>query len=200
MLDVPTPSDDEAKRELIRISARALGVATAADLQDYFRISMAATKRAIDELVDSGELIPAEVEGWPPAWLWAQARRPRAVHARALLSPFDSLVWFRERDERLFDFHYRIEIYTPEAQRRFGYYVLPFLLGDTVVGRLDLKCDRQAGVLRVQSAWLEPGHDPVYVARELAAELALVAQWQGLARIELTGRGDLAPVLAGYLG
>jgi uncharacterized protein YcaQ len=197
ILAVPTPDIADAKRDLVRISARALGVATEADIRDYFRISSAATKVAIDELVQSGELIPAQVAGWTtPAWLWHEARRPRRVAARAVLSPFDSLVWFRDRAERLFDFHYRIEIYVPEPQRRFGYYVLPFLLGETIVGRVDLKSDRQAGVLRVQSAWTEPGHDPAYVAAELAAELRLVAQWQGLSGLEVMPRGDLAAQLA----
>ncbi|WP_375485516.1 winged helix-turn-helix domain-containing protein [uncultured Jatrophihabitans sp.] len=200
LLAVPTPSEQDAKRELVRISARALGVATEPDLRDYFRIPSVDTRRAVAELVDSGELIPVEVAGWTlPAWMWHEARRPRAVAARALLSPFDSLIWFRDRTERLFDFHYRIEIYVPEPQRRFGYYVLPFLLGETLAGRVDLKSDRQAGVLRVQSSWVEPGHDARHVAGELAAELELVAQWQGLSAIEVRPRGDLAPTLAAAL-
>jgi uncharacterized protein YcaQ len=200
VLAAPTPTEAEAKRELTRIAARALGVATEPDLRDYFRISHASCKTAVAELVASGELLPVEVDGWPaPAYVWHEARRPREVGARALLSPFDSLVWFREPTERLFSDHYRIEIYTPERDRKYGYYVLPFLLGDTLVGRIDLKSDRQAGVLRVQSAWLELGHDPHYVAAELAEELALTAEWQGLDRIEVVARGDLSKELAAAL-
>ena len=200
VLAAPTPTEAEAKLELTRIAARALGVATEPDLRDYFRISHSTSKVAVAQLVESGELIPVEVLGWAaPAYVWHEARRPRGVPARALLSPFDSLVWFRERTERLFGFRYRIEIYTPEKQRQYGYYVLPFLLGDMLVGRVDLKSDRQAGVLRVQSAWIELGHDPHYVAAELAEELALTAAWQGLDRIEVVERGDLAKELAAAL-
>ncbi|HET6878054.1 MAG TPA: crosslink repair DNA glycosylase YcaQ family protein [Jatrophihabitans sp.] len=201
VLAAPEPPEPEAIRDLVRISARALGVATEADIRDYFRLSHRASKQAVEELVAGGELVPVEVAGWgAAAYLWHEARRPRSVAARALLSPFDSLIWFRERTLRLFGFHYRIEIYTPGPQRRFGYYVLPFLLGENLVGRVDLKSDRHAGALRVQSAWLEPGNDPWHVARELAEELAAIAGWLGLATIEVMPRGDLAPALAAAVG
>jgi uncharacterized protein len=193
----PTPSEADAQRELIRISAQALGVATEPDLGDYFRLPRAASKARVAELVEAGELLAVTVDGWtPPAYLWPEARRPRRVAARALLSPFDPLVWFRERTERIFGFRYRIEIYTPAAKRIHGYYVLPFLLGDELVGRVDLKSDRQAGVLRVQGAFAEPGSDPVYVAAELAAELADVADWLGLGGVVVAPNGGLATELA----
>jgi uncharacterized protein len=190
------PPREEAHRELTRIAARALGIATVADLADYWRITARDIAPRISELVLSGELIPVQVVGWDsPAYLWHEARRPRALPARALLSPFDSLVFFRPRTERLFDFHYRIEIYTPEPKRIYGYYVLPFLLDERLVARVDLKADRQAGVLRVQGAFAEEGVDRAHVARELAAELELCAGWLGLGGVSVGDRGDLAAAL-----
>jgi uncharacterized protein YcaQ len=197
VITADTPTREDAERELIRISARALGVAAEPDLGDYFRLRRASSKARVAELVASGELLEVAVAGWDvPAYLWHEARRPRAVPARALLSPFDSLVFFRPRTERLFNFRYRIEIYVPEPDRIYGYYVLPFLLDEQLVARVDLKSDRQAGVLRVQGAYGEADIDAAHVAQELAAELQLCAGWLGLVNgVEVAGRGDLAPAL-----
>ncbi|HSC05080.1 MAG TPA: crosslink repair DNA glycosylase YcaQ family protein [Solirubrobacteraceae bacterium] len=193
----PTPTRDDAQRELVRVAARALGVAAEPDLGDYFRLPRRDSKARVAELADAGELIPVTVEGWStPAYLWPEARRPRKLNARALLSPFDSLIWFRQRTERLFGFHYRIEIYTPAPKRVYGYYVLPFLLGENLVARVDLKSDRARGALLVQGAFAEPGVDLERVAGELAAELRDVAAWLGLDHVIIARNGDLAPALA----
>jgi len=194
----PTPPREEAQRDLMRVSARALGLATEPDLGDYFRLPRGDSKQRVAELVATGELLETEVRGWgAPAYLWHQAPRPRPIRGRALLSPFDPLIWFRPRALRLFDFHYRIEIYVPEPKRVYGYYVLPFLLDDALVARVDLKSDRQAGVLLVQGAFAEAGVELQRVSVELAAELALTAAWLGLdGGVVVRPNGDLAPALA----
>lgn len=183
VLDQPTPSEEEAQRELLKLSIRALGIASERCLRDYFRLETADTKARIPELVEAGELVPVTVEGWGPVYLDPQARLPRKVEARALVSPFDPIVWERTRTERLFDFRYRIEIYTPAHKREFGYYCLPFVLGERVVGRLDLKADRAAGQLIVHAIHLEPHADPAEVAAALGEELRLMADWLGLSAI-----------------
>ena len=194
--NAPDVPETDAHRELLRISARALGVATATDLRDYFRLTPEDVKARVPELVESGELLPVTVEGWTQqAYLHAGVRMPRSVNAAALLSPFDPLVWERSRTERLFNFRYRIEIYTPAPRRVHGYYVLPFLFGDMLAGRVDLKADRKESVLKVLAAFAEPGSPP-QTAEALLEELRRMANWLGLERVEILPAGDLAPALA----
>jgi len=195
----------DAVRELVRRAAVAHGIGTAADLGDYFRLSRAATDRALVDLADAGEVLPVTVPGWEgrgkplPVWLHRDARLPRRIRTEALLSPFDPVVWFRERALRLFDLHYRIEIYTPQAQRVHGYYVLPVLVDDEIVARVDLKSDRQAGVLRVQASWIEGRQDPAAVAERIAPLVERAAAWQGLERVGVVDRGTLASSLRAHL-
>ncbi|HST36437.1 MAG TPA: crosslink repair DNA glycosylase YcaQ family protein [Allosphingosinicella sp.] len=181
IFELPAPPPAEAQRQLIALSARAHGIGTAADLRDYFRLKPDEAKAAIETLVEDGTLLPVEVKGWrQPAFLHAEARRPRRIEGQALLAPFDPLIWERARTERLFGFHYRIEIYVPQDKRRHGYYVLPFLMDGRLVARVDLKSDRQNGRLLVQKVGYENGAPPETRER-LSAELALMAEWLGLA-------------------
>ena len=196
VLDAPTPTRADAQRELIRIAAKCLGVGTETDLRDYFRMAPQETRDRIAELVEAEELLPVEVKGWgKPAYLAPGARRPRRVRTSALLSPFDSLVWRRERAERMFGFHYRIEIYVPAEKRKHGYYVLPWLHDDGIKARLDLKSDRQGGRLLVQSAHVEDHADPPEIAGPLRSDLKAMAAWLGLGEVEVKGRGKLAEAL-----
>ncbi|MBI5337216.1 MAG: YcaQ family DNA glycosylase [Mycolicibacterium rufum] len=191
----------QAVRELTLRAATALGVATEADLRDYFRLGARQVKPAIADLVASGELEPVQVDRWSaPAYLRAGQTVPRRDRGTALLCPFDPLVFFRPRVERLFGFHYRIEIYTPAPKRQYGYYVWPFLMDGRLVGRVDLKADRTAGALQVVGAFSEPDEDPRRIAEPLAAELTSMAGWLGLGDVVVGERGDLASSVRAALG
>jgi uncharacterized protein YcaQ len=195
VLNAPTPPVEEAHRQLLVRAAKHHGVGTARDLADYFRIKVAAARPRLHELIEEGALVPVQVGDWREvAYLHPGARRPRRINAHALLSPFDSLIWERSRAERLFGVKIRIELYTPAPKRVHGYYVLPFLLGDAIAARVDLKSDRKASRLLVQGAYADDGHgDDVAVA--LAVELRAMATWLGLDDIAVKPRGDLAPAL-----
>ncbi|MDJ0663748.1 MAG: crosslink repair DNA glycosylase YcaQ family protein [Acidimicrobiia bacterium] len=195
-LNAPALSKEDAYRELLLLSARHHGVGTLGDLADYYRLNKVLTREVMAEIVTSGELVEAEVEGWDqPAILDPAARLPRRVDGATLLTPFDPIVWERDRAERLFEFFYRIEIYVPEPDRVYGYYVLPFLMGDALVGRVDLKSDRRNGVLLVKGSYHEPGADPDEVAAKLGPELRQMSEWLGLGDVDIAANGNLAAAL-----
>ena len=201
VLDRPTPAERDARKELLLLAARHHGVGTLTDITDYHRQKNEPCKPLVAELVEEGLLNEVSVEGWTkPAYLHHAARLPRRIEACAMLSPFDPVCWNRDRSERLFGFRYRIEIYTPSPKRVYGYYVLPVLWGDSLVGRLDMKADRAAGALMVQGAYVEPGVSTAELATDLAAELSSMAGWLGLDRVEVSERGDLASTLGRVVG
>jgi uncharacterized protein YcaQ len=195
-LDGPTLTRDESLEELLVLAAGHLGVGTADDLADYYRIRMPVARPVVDRLAESGRIVEVEVDGWAkPAYLHPGATVPRRAGGTALLSPFDNLIWDRDRVERIWDFRYRIEIYVPEAKREYGYYVLPFLLDGDLVARVDLKTDRKGKALLVKGAFGEPGIDRARVGRALRAELDQVATWLELEDVVVTKNGDLASLL-----
>jgi uncharacterized protein YcaQ len=201
VLDTPTPDDADAFRELVRISAQSLGIAAETELRDYFRLTGPRFRQALADLVDEGTVVPVTVQGWKPrAYRHVDAKLPRRVDVATLLSPFDPVIWERGRTERLFGFHYRIGIYTVPHERVHGYYALPFLLGDRLVARVDLKADRRSGVLLVPGVWAEPGQVAGAVAERLAPVLLEVAEWLGLSSVARPEQGDLAAELGSVLG
>lgn len=201
VLATPTPAEAAARKELLMLAAKHHGVGTMQDLTDYHRQKNPPCKPLLDELVEDGQLLQVQVQGWEkPAYLHPQAKLPRRIDACAFLSPFDPVCWNRERTERLFGFHYRIEIYVPAPKRIYGYYVLPILWGDSLVGRLDLKADRHNSVLLVQGAYAEPGVPQDELAPDVMRELQSMAGWLGLERVHIGNRGDLASTLVRVAG
>lgn len=195
-LEMPCPGEANAQRRLLEIASAALGVATEADLRDYYRLPVADTKARIAELVENGNLRPVAVENWKhAAYLHSDAATPAEIDAHALISPFDSLIWMRPRSERLFGFHYRLAFYTPKHKRKQGYYVMPFLSGDRLVARVDLKSDRKESRLLVLGGHTEAGIAPADVAPALKAELGTLAQWLDLKRVTIKSRTELASAL-----
>ncbi len=197
---LPDLSDDVAMKDLLMVAARCHGIGTERDLADYFRLKVPVARPLIAALVAEGRLQLAEVDGWKePALLHPEVSLPRRIHRSALLSPFDPIVWFRPRAERLFDFRYRIEIYVPEADREFGYYVLPFLMGEELVARVDVKADRKRSILMARGAFAEPGRRTTEVAASMARSLEELAQFLALDGVEVARRGDLAGPLRSEL-
>ena len=196
VLGADSVSKPDAQKELLRRSIRHHGIGTATDIADYYRIKMPDARPLFKELVASGDMEEVEVKGWKNvAYLDPAAKTPRKIEGASLLTPFDPVVWFRDRGERLFDFHYRIEIYVPEPKRIYGYYVMPFMLDGEIVGRVDLKADRQNGKLLAKGSFAEEGVDKNRVAEALAGELRSMAEWQGLGEVEVSNNGDLAPAV-----
>jgi uncharacterized protein len=196
ILNLPTPSERDSILQLMDLSGQALGVGSAFDLRDYFRLPVADARRATEDAVEAGILKPISVEGWKPqAFLHRNAKIPRTIHATALVTPFDPICWDRDRTERLFNFHYRIELYTPQPKRKFGYYVLPFLMGDRFAARVCLKADREAGTLLVNTSNHEIHADPRETSQALSREIKSMANWLNLPNIAVAPKGDLAKYL-----
>jgi uncharacterized protein YcaQ len=196
VLDKPLVAQADAQRLLIGKAAEALGVGTEFDFRDYFRLPVECAHKAFLENVEDGTLVPVSVEGWKkPAFMHRNAKVPKAAGGNALLTPFDPVVWYRDRTERLFNFHYRLEFYTPAPKRKYGYYVLPFLMGSGIAGRFCVKADREGNTLRVNASHMEKGCDAAEVSESVAGELAVMAQWLDLADVEVVKKGNLAGVL-----